>query len=125
MIVRRAAAVPSTDWGHGVSRRLLVAGDRMGFTMTDTTVDAGTSSALHYARHMEACYCIQGTGQVICAVDGISHRLEPGVMYALDGHEPHRLVADSDEDLRLICVFTPALAGDERHQLTEHGFSSY
>ena len=26
-----------------------------------------------------------------------------------------------DEDLRLVCMFTPALTGDEAHRLTESG----
>lgn len=125
MIIRRSSEILPTEWGHGLSRRLLVASDAVGFTITDTIVTAGTSSALHYERHIEACYCIKGTGQIESAVDGSLHRIEPGVLYALDEHEPHRLTADVDQDLRLICVFAPALAGGERHELSEHGFSSY
>ena len=30
----------------------------------------------------------------------------------------------ADEDLRLVCMFTPALTGDEAHHLTESGIHS-
>ncbi|MGW4631023.1 ectoine synthase, partial [Streptomyces rubiginosohelvolus] len=33
----------------------------------------------------------------------------PGMIYALDQHDPHYLVASDDEDLHLISVFNPAL----------------
>ena len=125
MIVRHSSLISPVNWGHGLSWRLLVASDGMGFTITDTIVNAGTSSALQYGRHLEACYCIQGTGQVESVADGTRHGLEPGVMYALHEHEPHWLTADPEEDLRLICVFAPALSGDERHDLLGRGFSSY
>ena len=55
----------------------------MGYTVTDTTVRAGTKSRLEYRRHLEACYCIDGHGEVVDA-QGRSHPLEPGVFYALD-----------------------------------------
>lgn len=125
MIVRRVADVPPVEWGHGLSRRLLLAEDNLGFSLTDTIVDAGTTSAMQYARHLEACYCIEGTGYVLAGTERRFHSLEPGVMYALDQHEPHQLVANREQDLRLICVFVPALDGHERHNLTEQGFSCY
>ncbi|MGE5830338.1 MAG: ectoine synthase, partial [Micromonosporaceae bacterium] len=70
------------------------------------------------------CYCIAGRGAVE-DLDGRRYPLEPGTMYALDQHDPHFLAADEGEDLRLICVFAPALRGDERHQLNENTFSHY
>ena len=39
--------------------------------------------------------------------------ITPGTMYALDKNDEHWLIASPDEDLRLVCVFTPALEGDE------------
>ncbi|MBD0327926.1 MAG: ectoine synthase, partial [Pyrinomonadaceae bacterium] len=73
---------------------------------------------------LEACYCIDGEGEVV-DMQGNSHRITPGVMYALDKHDPHYLIAGPDGDLRLVCVFSPALAGPEHHNFGTDGFSHY
>lgn len=124
MIVRQLDTVTTVDWGNGLSRRFLLEADGLGYTITDTTVRAGTKSRLEYRRHLEACYCIEGTGAVM-DLDGTVHRLTPGTLYALDQHDAHFLIADPDTDLRLVCVFSPALRGDERHSLDADGFSCY
>lgn len=124
MIVRKLQEIRPVEWGNGLSRRFLVDADGMGYTLTDTIVNAGTRSALRYDSHLEACYCISGRGQVIDA-DGRSYDIEPGTMYALDRHDSHYLVADPGQDLRLVCVFSPALKGHERHDLSEREFSCY
>lgn len=124
MIVRQLDSVTTVDWGNGLSRRFLLEADGLGYTVTDTTVRAGTKSHLEYRRHLEACYCIEGTGEVV-ALDGTVHRLAPGTLYALDQHDGHWLVADPDTDLRLVCVFSPALRGDERHSLDAAESSCY
>ncbi|MFI5617176.1 ectoine synthase [Streptomyces sp. NPDC051567] len=124
MIVRRLDEVTTVDWGNGLSRRFLLESDGMGYSMTDTTVRAGTKSKLEYRRHLEACYCIKGTGEVVDS-DGTSHPIEPGTFYALDQHDAHFLIAGEEEDLRLVCVFSPALRGGERHSLDSADFSQY
>jgi L-ectoine synthase len=116
MIIRNIDDVKTIAWGNGLSRRFLLADDGMGYTITDTIVSAGTSSYLEYNNHLEACYCIEGRGEVVDA-DGKAHEITPGTLYALDRHDPHYLVAAPDTDLRLVCVFAPALKGDERHSL--------
>lgn len=124
MIVRQLSSVKTVEWGNGLSRRFLLQADGLGYTVTDTIVRAGTRSPLEYRRHLEACYCIAGNGQVI-DLDGRVHEISPGTLYALDRNEPHFLVASPEADLRLICVFTPALEGDEHHQLDSGAFSQY
>jgi L-ectoine synthase len=124
MIIRQLTEVPSVEWGNGVSRRFLLAADGLGYTVTDTIVRAGTKSRLEYRRHLEACYCIAGRGEIVDA-DGESHQIEPGTLYALDRHDPHFLIAAPDGDLRLVCVFSPALRGDEVHNLDSATFSQY
>jgi L-ectoine synthase len=124
MIIRRLSDVPTVDWGNGLSRRFLLESDGMGYTVTDTTVRAGTKSQLEYRRHLEACYCIEGSGEVVDA-NGDSYPLEPGTMYALDRNDPHFLIASPHEDLRLVCVFSPALQGHETHKLDSADFSHY
>ncbi|MGH8895568.1 MAG: ectoine synthase [Egibacteraceae bacterium] len=124
MIVRRLAEVKTVEWGNGLSRRFLLEADGMGYSLTDTIVRAGTRSQLEYKNHLEACYCIAGTGEVVDG-DGKSYVIEPGVMYALDKHDAHYLIAAPDEDLRLVCLFAPALQGDESHNLDSKNFSAY
>ncbi|TDC43478.1 ectoine synthase [Micromonospora sp. KC213] len=124
MIVRSLDNVLTVDWGNGVSRRFLLQSDGLGYTVTDTIVLAGTKSLLEYRNHLEACYCIEGAGEVV-SMDGTSHRITPGTIYALDKHDAHYLIADPDTDLRLVCVFSPALRGDETHSLDAAGTSAY
>lgn len=124
MIVRKFSDVRGVEWGNGISKRFLVAADGMGFTLTDTTVNAGTRSPLQYRNHLEACYCVSGSGMVIDS-QGNEYPLEPGTMYALDEHDAHYLIASPVEDLRLVCVFSPALVGTESHDFTHIEFSHY
>jgi L-ectoine synthase len=123
MIVRKLEDAKTVEWGNGVSRRFLLQADGMGYTVTDTIVNKGTTSRLEYKNHLEACYCIEGSGKVI-EMDGTEHEIVPGTIYALDKHDMHDLVASDHEDLRLVCMFTPALTGDEAHRLTESGIHS-
>jgi L-ectoine synthase len=124
MIIRRIEDVLSIEWGNGLSRRFLLRSDNMGYTLTDTIVRASTKSQLEYRNHLEACYCIEGKGMV-SDLNGNSYPIQPGTMYALDKNDPHVLIAAPGTDLRLVCVFSPALRGDERHSLDSAEFSHY
>jgi L-ectoine synthase len=94
------------------SRRLLLKGDGMGFSMHDTIIHAGTSTEMEYRNHLEAVYCVAGRGSVT-VLGGETFPLAPGTIYALDRHDRHVLVAE--ETLRLVCVFNPPLSGRETH----------
>ena len=119
MIVRRLEEMMGSErdihWGNGQSRRFLLERDGMGFTVTDTVVNAGTESLLQYRNHLEACYCIDGEGEV--EANGNIWPIRPGTLYALDQHDEHWLRAKTT--MRLICVFFPALKGQESHNLEE------
>jgi L-ectoine synthase len=95
------------------SRRLLLRRDQLGFSLHDTTVAAGTELNLQYKHHLEACYIIAGEAELTDAATGEQHALRPGSLYALDQHDRHTLRVRTD--LRLVCVFNPALAGGETH----------
>jgi len=102
--------------GQGwTSLRLLVRSDGMGFSMTETQVLPGAVLRLHYKHHVEACYCIGGCGVVREVASGVEHTIKTGVLYAPDAHDLHEVRCTSEEPLRLICVFSPALEGDEVH----------
>lgn len=124
MIVRKLENAKTVEWGNGLSRRFIVDTDGLGYSITDTIVLAGTKSRLQYRNHLETCYCIEGSGEVV-ELDGTSHPLTPGVLYALNDHDPHYLIASPEEDMRLVCVFAPALQGDEVHNLDENVSSAY
>ncbi|MEU8891688.1 ectoine synthase [Streptomyces sp. NPDC048442] len=124
MIVRTLEDVAGVEWGNGLSRRFLTESDGVGYSVTDTVVRAGTKSRLEYRNHLETCYCIEGSGEVVDTA-GNSHAITPGTLYTLDKHDAHWLIAAPHEDLRLVCVFTPALRGDEKHNLAQPDFSQY
>ncbi|MFE4972948.1 ectoine synthase [Kitasatospora sp. NPDC056651] len=108
--------------GNGTGRRHLVEADGTGFAYAVTLVRRGTTRALRYRDHLEACYCVAGSGEVV-EKDGTRHRITPGTIYVLDEHDPRHLVASDHEDLHLVSVFDPPIAGTERHTLSEGGRS--
>lgn len=106
--------VHSENW---ISRRLLLADDKMGFSMHETLIKAGTSTEMHYMNHLEAVYCIAGRGEIKTLADGKVYPIEEGTIYALDQHDHH--VLTGFEDMRMVCVFNPPVTGREVHD--EHG----
>ncbi len=117
MIVRRLQELEGTDrdvraetWQ---SRRLLLAGDGQRFSMHDTVIHAGTTTDMWYQNHVEAVYCIEGTGQLVDRETGRTYDLVPGTLYLLDGHERHAVHAHTR--LRMVCVFDPPVTGQEVH----------
>lgn len=119
MIVRRLPEIIGSqrdiqaENGHWVSRRFLLRGDAMGFSLHETIVYAGTETYIHYKNHLEAVYCVGGYGEIEDLESGRTHPIGDGTLYALNNHERHILRARSD--MRMICVFNPALTGGEVH----------
>ncbi|MGD9210171.1 MAG: ectoine synthase [Desulfobacteraceae bacterium] len=127
MIVREIEEIKGTArdvfWGNGQSRRFLIASDGMGYSVTDTVIDAGSCSLLEYKNHLETCYCIEGEGEVETVPHGKVYPLKPGTLYALNHNDKHYLRAHTT--MRLVCVFTPALNGNETHKLDSDQSSHY
>jgi L-ectoine synthase len=117
MIVRQLEDLEGTDREvhsqNWTSRRLLLRDDRMGFSLHDTIIHAGTSTEIHYQNHLEAVYCIEGKGVVHVLDSDRKYEIEAGAVYALDQHDRHLLIADTQ--MRMICVFNPPLVGPEVH----------
>jgi L-ectoine synthase len=116
MIVRTVAEITDTDrdvvaeeWR---AKRLYLRDDGLGFSLSETTVEAGARLDLWYKYHQEACYVIEGEAEITERETGIVHRIGPGSAYA-PRNEPHTVRVLSA--LRLVCVFTPALTGRETH----------
>lgn len=96
------------------STRVIVRDDGVGYSLHETVVAAGMELRLEYKHHFETNYCVAGSGEVVDLVTGQAHPLRPGTVYALDKHDAH-VVRAFDDGLRLVCVFSPALRGDETH----------
>lgn len=100
--------------GGFTSLRMLLASDKMGFTMTRTTVHPTKDfQKWHYKHHVEACYCIKGHG-LLRVGNGKPQKIAPGTLYVADKHDKHFFKAL--EPVVLICVFNPPLVGKEVHQ---------
>lgn len=117
MIVRDLKQARQTDrlvtadgWD---STRLLLADDQMGFSFHITRIQANSSHVFHYKHHFESVYCISGEGTIEDLSSGMVHKISPGVMYALDLNDKHRLSAISE--LHLACCFNPPVTGQEMH----------
>jgi L-ectoine synthase len=102
--------VDTAGWN---SVRLLLKDDGMGFSFHITTIYAGAELPMHYRNHLESVYCIAGEGSIENQESGETFEIRPGVMYALDRHDPHILRATSE--MTMACVFNPPLNGLEVH----------
>ena len=102
-----------SQFNGGTSVRHLTRADGVGFSLHDTVLEAGNSITLQYKNHIEANLCIEGSGTVKDETTGEVFDIVPGVSYTLDKHDRHTLTANTD--LRLICVFNPAVVGTEKH----------
>jgi len=118
MIVRSLQDIVGTDRdvrGPGwKSRRIILKRDGVGCSVHDTVVAEGTEMRMQYKHHFETNYCIEGEGEVEEIATGTIHKLAPGTVYALDKHDAH-IVRALKGDLRVVCVFYPALSGHETH----------
>jgi L-ectoine synthase len=116
MIVRTLGEITGTD--HDVrgdgwrARRHFVRAHGLGFSMSETTVEAGREMQIWYKHHQEACFVIEGSAEITERDSGLTHRIGPGDAYA-PGHDRHTIRIL--EPLRLVCVFSPALTGTEKH----------
>jgi L-ectoine synthase len=116
MLIRTLHDVAGTDRDAGGegwrALRLVTRDDGLGFSLSETTVEAGTQLDVWYKHHEEACYVIEGEAEITERETGTTHRIRPGSAYA-PRHEPH--VVRVISPLRLVCVFNPALTGRETH----------
>lgn len=118
MIVKHLADIKGSDSDIDTptwrSYRLLLKKDGVGFSMHHTIIKAGTETYIWYKNHVEAVYCIQGKGEIEVIDSGNIYAIQKGTLYALDGHERHKLRAESD--MHMVCVFNPPVTGREVHQ---------
>ena len=119
MIVRTTQEITGTERdveaenGNWRSKRIVLGGDKVGFSFHETTIKAGSVNEFHYANHVEAVWLVEGTGTLTDRETGEVYPLGPGTMYLLNGHERHTVTADTE--LRMLCVFNPPVVGTETH----------
>jgi L-ectoine synthase len=115
MIIRHVEEVLGTDrdvLGDGwKSRRLVLAAEGIGYSVHETTLEAGISLPFEYAHHRETVYCVSGEGRIEDLSSGRAASLSPGGLYSAGIGEPHRITTATE--MRLLCIFTPPLAGTE------------
>lgn len=97
--------------GHSI--RALIESDNMGFGVCKTYIPKGGPHHWHYQNHLEACYCIYGTGIITDLSSGKKHSIKPDIMYVLDKNDDHTF--EALEDTILISIFNPPLKGTEYH----------
>lgn len=117
MIVRSLSDIAGTDRDveteNWRSQRLVLAKEKVGFSVHETTLYAGTENHFWYANHIEAVYCTSGEGELVNEETGERHWISPGTIYLLDGHEHHTLRPKTD--MHTVCTFNPPVTGREVH----------
>lgn len=117
MIVRTLDELTGTnadvDTPNWRSRRIVLAKDKVGFSLHETVVRAGTVNDFWYANHIEAVFVVEGEGEITDLATGEVHQLRPGSMYLLNEYDKHQLRPKTD--IRAICVFNPPVTGREVH----------
>jgi L-ectoine synthase len=119
MQVRRVSEIEGTDRdvtaasGAWRSKRILLASDGFGYSVSETVVYAGTETDIRYENHVEAVYCISGKMILVDRDENVEHVIEPGTLHLLDDADNHTIkpVVDST----FLCIFTPPLTGREDH----------
>jgi L-ectoine synthase len=121
LIVRTTQEVTDTDRDvktpNWRSKRIILAGEQVGFSVHETTLYAGTVNDFWYANHVEAVFVVEGEGELENKETGEVHQLGPGSLYLLNGHERHQVRPRTQ--MRTVCVFNPPVTGREVHD--EHG----
>ncbi|MGJ7908257.1 ectoine synthase [Actinopolyspora sp. H202] len=117
MIVRTVRDVEDTESDirteNWRSKRIILAKEKAGFSVHETTLYAGTVNEFWYANHIEAVFVFEGEGEITDHGTGETHLLGPGSLYLLDEHDKHQVRPRTD--MRTVCVFNPPVTGREVH----------
>lgn len=118
MLIRDINHVKETDrrvveknWD---SIRLILKNDDMGFSFNITTMYANTETVMHYKNHLESCFCLEGEATIEDVLNEEIHEIRPGIIYILNHNDKH--IVRTKTDLKIACVFNPALVGNETHR---------
>ncbi|ALE79363.1 ectoine synthase [Pseudonocardia alni] len=95
------------------SKRIVLANDKVGFSVHETTLKAGTINDFWYANHIEAVFITSGEGELYDKDNDVTYQLKPGSIYVLNGNEKHQLRPKTE--ITCVCVFNPPVTGREVH----------
>ncbi|GAA4994005.1 ectoine synthase [Pseudonocardia tropica] len=95
------------------SKRIVLANDKVGFSVHETTLKAGTVNDFWYANHIEAVFITSGEGELYDKDNDVTYQLKPGSIYVLNGNEKHQLRPTTE--ITCVCVFNPPVTGREVH----------
>jgi len=118
MLIKRINEIDPVKFTGGLSFRMLLESDNMGFSIMKTVIPKGGPHHWHYPEHLEACYCIKGIGEIVDKATGLKHLITPDVCYVLNNHDDHTF--EAFEDVVLLSVFNPPLQGNEKHDKNGH-----
>lgn len=96
------------------SIRPLLERDGLGFSIHKTIINEGGPYHWHYKHHLEACFCVDGYGELQNLATGEVFNIEPDTLYILDQNDNHTFTALTN--VILISVFNPPITGNEIHQ---------
>jgi L-ectoine synthase len=100
---------------QGKSLRLILEKDKMGFSFHKTIIRPNETGHWHYKNHLEACFCIKGTGILTNLNTKESFLIEPDTIYLLDDNDNHTFKS-LGEEVVLLSVFNPPCKGNEIHK---------
>ncbi|QEE61062.1 ectoine synthase [Salinibacterium sp. dk2585] len=104
------ADIKTENWR---SKRIVLAKEKVGFSVHETTLYAGTVNQFWYANHIEAVFIVEGEGEITDLATGETHQLGPGSLYLLNNHDKHEVRPRTE--MRTVCVFNPPITGREVH----------
>ena len=117
MIVRTLDEITDTDADiqtpNWRSKRIVLAKEKVGFSVHETTLYAGTVNDFWYANHIEAVFVYEGEGEITNKATGETFPLRPGSLYLLNDHDKHQVRPKTD--MKTVCVFNPPVTGREVH----------
>ncbi|QGK68501.1 L-ectoine synthase [Allosaccharopolyspora coralli] len=117
MIVRTLDEIEDTDADiktpNWRSKRIILAKEKVGFSVHETTLYAGTVNDFWYANHIEAVFITEGEGEIEDKATGEVHQLKPGSLYLLNDYDKHQVRPKTD--MKTVCVFNPPVTGREVH----------
>lgn len=100
------------------SIRPIVESDGFGFAVCKTIIPKSDPQLWHYRNKKEACYCIEGEGELVDIKSGKSWHVKKDGIYMLDEDEPHTFQALTNRVV-LISIFNPPIKGHESHKIGE------
>jgi L-ectoine synthase len=97
--------------GSLLSFEILTKADKVGFSISDVHATTGFDEALWYKNHWEANVIVSGKGFLQETSTGKSWEVGAGDTYVVGTKDRHhfRIL----EDIHIVSIFSPALAGDE------------